>query len=434
MSHDVSTERMRQIVEFSNRFGAAETCKQFSISENTHGRYCRDYSKITGTAGQPRASKQAKAPPDSPDSRRMEIDKKDNTCTVTVRSADIKTLDALVKYSQVDLEIWEVERHIANSWEVTIGADKTKTGRPETFTNFQIKAWFRRRQAQSIDTVRADFIRDAKKHAPKYKPVTYKTKTTGNMLEISIPDMHIGQLSWGKETGEDYDVATARALYLDAFYYLLDEGRRFNVDHIVIPVGNDFFNVASEDLTTVHGTPQQEDGRVIRTYTIAREMLVSAIDHARQVAPVTIIPVYGNHGGERIYYLADSLYAWYHHCKNVKVITDPKPIKYFVYGKNLVGYTHGDDIKISDLPLTMAAEVPELWGKTVYREVHIGHFHAERMVEMQKVRVRVIPSLVARSDWTARKGYNHIREAQGFITNKDSGVMATFSYHPKGGQ
>ncbi len=37
------------------------------------------------------------------------------------------------------------------------------------------------------------------------------------MLEVDITDLHFGRLTWGKESGEDYDVKIAREMALKAF-------------------------------------------------------------------------------------------------------------------------------------------------------------------------------------------------------------------------
>ena len=63
---------------------------------------------------------------------------------ITTKSLDIRTLEELIDHSEVDLSIWEVVSHEERSWEVTMGGDKTASGKPETFTNYLVKAKFRK--------------------------------------------------------------------------------------------------------------------------------------------------------------------------------------------------------------------------------------------------------------------------------------------------
>lgn len=63
-------------------------------------------------------------------------------------TAAIHTLDDALQYSKVDLNTWEVERHIFNSWEVTM---KDPEGKPCRRVNVQVKVWFRKRVDAGID-------------------------------------------------------------------------------------------------------------------------------------------------------------------------------------------------------------------------------------------------------------------------------------------
>lgn len=54
--------------------------------------------------------------------------------------SSIRTLEQALAFCQVDLEKWEVERHIFNAWDVTMSGDD---GQPITATNYQVKVWFR---------------------------------------------------------------------------------------------------------------------------------------------------------------------------------------------------------------------------------------------------------------------------------------------------
>ena len=75
-----------------------------------------------------------------------------------------------------------------------------------------------------------------------------------------------------------------------------------------------------------------------------------------------------------------------------------------------------------------------LWPGVKYCEWHTGHTHAKKKKEILTVdehvtvRERVIPSLCPIDAWHSRKGYNHIREAQGFIWNKNKGNTGIINY------
>ena len=52
----------------------------------------------------------------------------------------IRTLEQALEFSKVDKSKWEVERHVFNSWDVTM---KGNDGEPLTATNYQVKVWFK---------------------------------------------------------------------------------------------------------------------------------------------------------------------------------------------------------------------------------------------------------------------------------------------------
>lgn len=342
--------------------------------------------------------------------------------SIVTRSSDIRTLEELIEYCEIDLESWEVTKFICNSW----GNDGNEC--------FQVKAWMKKRFGFDIKAQIELFKAEAVAHAPKYEPIAHDTQS-GNMLEISLPDLHFGQLSWGKETGgANYDIKIASKLYTEAVSYLLHHAKVYNPEKIVFLVGSDFFNVNNLENTTLGGTRQDEDGRWQKTFTYGRKLVVQAVDMCREVAPVELVVILGNHDTERTFYLGESLECWYNRCDNVKVDNDPRRRKYIQWGKSLIGMTHGHAEKTGQLPLIMATEAADMWAKSQYREFHIGHLHHKRtfawvpVQEENGVRVRVLPSLVARDAWHAEMGYNAIRQGQAFVWNRDRGCIAEFNF------
>ena len=333
-----------------------------------------------------------------------------------VNSSDIRTVEQLIDYCKVDMTLWEISKFICNPW----GSEKNP--------NYQCKAWFVRKTEENREDIRKAFIDDLKEYALFYPIIEYPKYDVHNLLEICLFDLHYGQLSWAEETGRDYDIKIAEELFMKSVEYFANISRLYPIEKILFPIGNDFFNVNSKLNSTVNGTPQDEDTRYQKTYTNARRMLVKAIDYLQRIAPIDIIIVGGNHDQERSFMLGDSLYCWYHDCENVNVNNDPVKRKYYLYGKTLIGFSHGDNEKFEELPLLMATENKDNWALSDYREWHTGHLHKNEIMERQNVRIRRIPSMVVNSAWASEKGYNSVREAQAFLWNQDKGLMGVFNY------
>lgn len=399
-----SPDRIAEILGHAEQFGFEEACRKYKITHETLRRYRNEIK--TGTVNRTVT---------------------ENEQQIMLYSWEVKTLDDLIEFCEIDTTVWEPYKFIANTW-----------GSP-TNPCTQAKAWFRKIvPVFDIATMREQFIEDAKKHAPEYKTVKRVHKPeTGNMLEISLIDFHLGLLAWKLETLDaNYDLKIARGLYLEAVNHFLEVAMPYSVERILFPIGSDWFNVNSAQNATAKGIVQDEDGRWKKTFTIGRQLAVEAIDLCRGVADVDVLVIPGNHDFERSFYLGDSLSCWYNRDGNVTVDNGPQTRKYRLWGKTLLGFTHGSEEKLQTLPTTMAVEARDLWGKASFWEWHIGHLHNQKayawqpIAEENGVRVRIIPSLVAASAWSSKAGYHAVREGQAFIFNRDRGNVAVYHYRP----
>jgi hypothetical protein len=245
----MTVRRAREVSAVVDAKGIDAAMAQFSLARTTVMR-CVRLTRNPGTE------------PDNEKAQTVSDETSGDVRTVTTRSADITSLAELLAYSKIDLSVWEVERHVVNSWEVTMGKTAAGSTHPATYTNYQVKAWLRRKRMESREDVIAAFRSDALEHAPKYAPIKRHAPESGNLLEISVPDLHFGLLAWGRETREgDYDIRIAEEVFLDAVLTLARSAQPYGFDRILLPIGNDFFHVNSSQNTTAHGTPQDTDGR-----------------------------------------------------------------------------------------------------------------------------------------------------------------------------
>lgn len=370
----------------------------------------------------------------------VEADYKKDTAVVTTKSLNIKTLEGALEAADVDMEIWEVERHTVNFWEVTMGKRNTDTGRPENYTNCQVKVWLRRRIRIPEQYAIELLIQRMEVYSPHYEPIERVMPDDDlHMLEISLFDHHFGLLAWRHETLEDYDLDIARKLYHAAVVDILKKTAGYAIEKILFPIGQDFFHVNNPEGTTPRAQNQLDvDGRLAKVFETGEIAVIKALEHCRQVAPVKVIWVPGNHDPETSYYLIRVLKAWFRDCADIEVDVEPTVRKYEAYGVNLIGYTHGSEEPHRDLPRIMADDEPKLWAKSKYREIHIGHKHKKR--EMQfvgadsfgSVTVRMLPSLSRIDAWHFMKGYvGGDRAAQCFLYSKENGLAGSFLSRPK---
>ena len=345
----------------------------------------------------------------------------------------IQTADELLAYAQVDQQVWEIERQTVNKWEVGM---RDASGGVVTSPLFQIKIWLRRRVAeQQLHSLITGMLDAFKVAAPPARVITRPSAGDG-LLEISILDLHLGKYCWAPEVGEAYNLDIAQRTFHAALEDLLAKGAAMKPSTILLPIGNDFFNVDTIAGTTTAGTPQDEDGRWQQSFIAGRKLMVEAIERCREVAPVEIVMVAGNHDTARLYYLGEVLAGWFRHCPDVRVDASPTQRKYFRWHRSLIGFTHGDNEPAASLPIIMATEQRSAWAETLHHEWHLGHFHARQKKVFQAVAdqhgviVRVIPSLCPADAWHKSRGYQGARAAEAFFFDPTAGCVAEFHHHP----
>lgn len=362
----------------------------------------------------------------------------------------IHTLDQLVSHCKVDLNVWEVERFVVNKWEVVMKPAAytelfvTKDGREipmwqrgEENTDplheplYQVKAFLKKKNLQILVRAELEALKEEfKKQRP---PVAYlhdNLPTNGLMLEVAIFDLHFGKQSWPAETlDKPYDIKIAEAMFFRALDKIIERSSGFKYEKVLFVVGQDLLHSNDLESRTANGTIVDSDGRFQKAYVTARKAMVEAIERLKQIAPVEVLVVVGNHDKFSAWTLGDSLECYFHNDPNVTISNSPSLRKYVQWGQVGLMVTHGDEGKRQDYPLLFATEKPLVFGNTQYREVHTGHNHTTKTEEFHGVRVRIISSLSTADAWHASKGFKGaLRTAESFVWSKDEGLIAQYTY------
>ena len=343
-----------------------------------------------------------------------------NKWTISLPKTQICTESQLVEHCKIDLSIWNIDKCIFNKWDV--GLSQTPL--------FQVKA-FCSKKVNIIDATNEieELKIEAKTYAPL--PTTVASKPpSGNMLEVNIPDMHFGKLAWAVETGgKNYDVKIATNLYYTALNAIIARTSGHLFDEVVYVIGNDLLNSDDAESRTTSGTVVTTDGRYQKTFATVRNVMIESIERLRQIAPVKVFMIQGNHDMLSVWHLGDSLECWFHNYSDVTIDNMPRYRKYHRFGNVLLMLTHGDKGKKNEYPLLMATECPKDFGETKFREAHVGHIHQTRLEEKYGVRVRTLSALCSPDDWHAENAYvGNLRSAEGFIWNRKEGLIGTVVY------
>lgn len=240
---------------------------------------------------------------------------------------------------------------------------------------------------------------------PKVWSVKSIKQNTNLFAVVDLFDIHLGKLAWDEETGENYDLKIATKIVRNIIDENVEYLMRLRPKQIVFPIGNDLFHSDNEGSTTFHGTPQDMATRPKKVFKRGIDLIFESIGKLSQVAPVIVPLIPGNHDATTSYYLSEVMSKAFENNPNVEVDTSPKPRMYYIFDKVLLGFTHSNEESKKELPGLMAKEVPELWGKSKYREFHFGHIHIENTLEDNGMKYRWVPSISGPDKWHFGKGY-----------------------------
>ena len=207
----------------------------------------------------------------------------------------------------------------------------------------------------STDEMLADHIEDVKNHTFKYEKIERKPLERGHLLVIDPADVHIGKLATSFESGEDYNSQIAVQRVRDGVQGILDKAAGYNIDKIVFVAGNDILHIDTPRRTTTSGTPQDTDGMWYEAFLIAKKLYIEMVEKLMQIADVHFMYNPSNHDYTNGFFLAHAIEAWFRDCENVTFDISISHRKYYLYGQNMIGTTHGDGAKMDALVKLAAA-------------------------------------------------------------------------------
>lgn len=281
----------------------------------------------------------------------------------------------------------------------------------------------------TFDDMLRDHMEDVKNHTFSYEKIERQNYTDACLLVVDPADIHIGKLASSFETGEDYNNQIAVKRVKDGVNGILQKSSGFNIDQIVLVVGNDILHIDTPKRTTTSGTPQDTDGMWYDNFLIAKKLYIDVIDTLMKIADVRVMYNPSNHDYTNGFFLADAIKSWYRKSENITFDVSISHRKYYKYGNSLIGTTHGDGAKQQDLPLLMAQEAKKDWGETKHRYVYMHHVHHKIAKDYIGVTVEALRSPSGTDSWHHRKGYQHAPKAvEGFIHSKDNGQIARFTH------
>jgi len=246
-----------------------------------------------------------------------------------------------------------------------------------------------------------------------------------------LGDMHIGMFSWDKETGDDYDLEIAHKTIITAYKKLCASAPDTETAFL-INLG-DFFHIDNYNGMTAKSNNRLDfDTRWPKVLETGLQIMVELVYMLLQKHTKIIIRnAKGNHDTHSTIFLNAYLKAWFKNDERVIVEQSPATFWFHKWGKNLIGVTHGDTVKMDTLPEIMAADAEKYWSDTKYRYWYIGHVHHMQKKEFRSCIVESFNTIAAKDAWHYESGYRSQRLIKYKVLHKEYGEIQEGSVNVK---
>lgn len=306
--------------------------------------------------------------------------------------------------------------------------DKTK--------EFSMKVHPNKSNPITIEDLEQLYLDKLKNHKPNYEGFKFKGNDDNHLLVIDIADAHFGKLSSAYETGDNYNLEIAKKRVYKGVEGILNKAKGFGIDRVLFVIGNDVLHIDSPYAKTTAGTFQNTDGMFYDMFNVAFDVYVNIIESLAVSFYVDVVFNPSNHDYMLGWTFSQKLQAWFKDVKHITFNCDMSHRKYYQYGVNLIGTTHGDGARMENLPLLMAQESPKLWSETKYRYCYLHHIHHKQVNKFQSgkdyigVTVEYLRSPSSSDSWHHRNGFTGNKKAiEGFIHHKEYGQIARITHY-----
>ncbi len=263
-----------------------------------------------------------------------------------------------------------------------------------------------------------------------FVPALESSTYLSNLLTLyPLPDVHMGQYSWAKETTEGYDLDIARDTVTTSFNDLIGETPNSKVG-VVLILGDYYHADGFDNRTPKSGNALDVDSRYSKVQWMGTELAIDLVDRALQKHELVIVRALpGNHdprGGETLV-----LALWARYYGNPRVVVDRTPgsFWFFQWGDVMLAGHHGHEVKPEGMPAVMAAYEPEMWGSTKFRHAYLGHFQRRKRGTMSDEYAgavwEVLQAITAKDAWNRAQGHSSGRSISAMTFDKTKGLKIT---------
>lgn len=335
-----------------------------------------------------------------------------------------KTPDTILEKFGYSKECWEVVSWTFGKWEVAIKEEEQNRICTTIRAKIKPRTEYNMPSEKYMEVAKDLFSKEIKplKVTPKKEN---KELNKNKLLELTGIELHLGKMSWSGETGQDYDKNIAQQRFYTIYNEIVEQQEVEKCDTCLICIGNDFFNSDTVNATTTKGTPQTNDLRWQKLFNIGLDLYTKMILGLNdKFNNIEVRLQSGNHDKMASFYLYIALSCYFKDYSNIHFNNDYKDVQCYIWGKCGIFFSHGD-ANLKRLIKSIPAEFYEEWGKTIFRELHLGHLHKEVVVDDDSGMItRRVGSPTATDQWHYEERFiGATQKYQTFVWDKEKGLQ-----------
>ena len=268
-------------------------------------------------------------------------------------------------------------------------------------------------------------IEGFKAEIPKVKPTPYPMLTNSSLCNCYvITDYHLGMLSWGEETGEDWDISIAEDLIIKWFERAI--GLSPSAEQAIFAQLSDFLHFDGMDAVTPASKHlldvDTRFAKLVRSAIKILRMIINMLLDKHQ--KVHLIMADANHDPVSQIWLREWLAVMYEDEKRITVDKSPNPYNAFEFGKVALFFHHGHKRKVENVSEVFAGQFREMFGRTKFAYAHTGHLHSINIKENNLMIVEQHRTLAPPDAYAARGGWLSGRDAKVITYHKEFGEVS----------
>lgn len=271
---------------------------------------------------------------------------------------------------------------------------------------------------ESISIVQIEnFFRDFKFEISKPLSPRKIGGYSNKKLLINLADAHIGNYSDG------FSAEQSIRKLIDE---VLVKSERMEFNEVILANLGDLLHIDNYAGQTTSGTQVGQRGNYPALWEEALKILIESIEKLKKISKVRFISISGNHDKISSFTIAKSLEYFYKNDLMVETDCDFSERKYIQIGNSLFGFAHGD-LPAKNIPSILQREAREMFGKTKYAYVLLGHIHHTNIIDKDGVIVTHLPSITPSDEW--HKGQGYVGTWKGtlcYVIDEQDGISETW--------